>query len=460
MACYYSVIYRRFSTLGMNSKNKKNSVKVEEKRVLIVGAGVAGCKIVRQIKKEKESNLVIVGFVDDDEKKQGIKINDVKVLGTINDIPHIIREKKVDQVLISTPSVGGVFIARVAQLLPLGIQVKVLPSISSVILGKVDLSYVRDIDPADLIGRPLVKSDQQLISKKAKGKVFLITGGAGSIGSEIVRQLYDSEAKSIIVVDAWEEGVFNLLEDLQLRHHSGRPKLQAFIGSIRDKKRIKEILEIVHVDVILHAAAYKHVPLMEQNPGEPHKTNYLGTKNMLDLAVQFNVKDFVLISTDKAVNALSVMGKSKRGAELLIKSYAKKNPGHRFCAVRFGNVLNSSGSVVPKFLKQIQSRSVVTITDKEMTRYFMSIPEAVSLVLSSWIISKNGQILLLDMGEPVKIMDLAVNLIRLHGLEPDKDIMIKEVGIRPGEKIHEELSYNKYGVKQSSLERIFIVEEL
>lgn len=429
-------------------------------KIIIIGAGVAGRGVVGQIKKEKRSDVVVVGFVDDDAKKQGTQVGGVKVLGTINDIPRIIKKEKIDQVLISTPSVGGTFFARVTQLLPPGMSVKVLPSISSVILGKVDLSYLRDVDPSDLIGRPLVKADQQLISKKAKGKSFLITGGAGSIGSEIVRQLYDSEAKAVFVVDAWEEGVFNLLEELRSKHHSGRPKLQVFVGNIRDKKRIEEILSTTRIDAILHAAAYKHVPLMEENPDEAYKTNYIGTKNILELAVKHGIKDFVLISTDKAVNPSCVMGETKRAAELLVKKYAKKNPGYRFCAVRFGNVLNSSGSIVPKFLKQIRSRSVVTITHMAMTRYFMSIPEAVSLVLSSWIISKNGQILLLDMGEPVRILDLAINLIRTHGLEPYKDIAIEEIGVRRGEKIHEELAYDKDKIKHSPLERIFIAEEL
>lgn len=429
-------------------------------KILIIGAGIAGREVLKQIKKEKRSDLVVVGFLDDDIKKQGRKINGIEILGRVDDFPHVLKKIKVDQVLISTPSVGGAFVARVTQLLPRGIHIKVLPSISSVILGKVDLSYIRDIDSTDLIGRPLVKADQQLISKKAKGKNFLVTGGAGSIGSEIVRQLYDSGAKSITVVDSWEEGIFNLLEELQVKKHTGRPKLKAFVGNIRDRKRIEEILVSEHADVILHAAAYKHVPLMEDNPSEAHKTNYLGTKNLLELAVKHEVKDFVLISTDKAVNPSCVMGRSKRDAELLVKKYARENSGYRFCAVRFGNVLNSSGSVVPKFLKQIRSGSAVTITDVAMTRYFMTIPEAVSLVLSSWVISKNGQILLLDMGEPIKILDLAINLIRMHGLEPYKDISINEIGVRPGEKIHEELFYDKDKIKHSSLERIYIAEEL
>lgn len=446
--------------MNINSaRESRKSNNMKANKVLIIGAGLAGQKTFAQIKKETRGDILVMGFVDDDHKKQGTKIGGVSVIGVTDDIPRLIKSKNIDQVLISTPSVSREFIARITRLLPPGISIKVLPSISSVILGKVDLSYIRDIDSSDLIGRPLVKSNQELISKKAKGKSFLVTGGAGSIGSEIVRQLYDSQAKMVIVMDSWEEGIYNLLEELGTKQSVGHPKLKFFIGNIRDKKRIEEILNLFSVDVIIHAAAYKHLPLMEDNPGEAKKTNYQGTKNLLDVAVKRGIKDFVLISTDKAVNPSCVMGESKRAAELLVKAYAKKCREYRFCAVRFGNVLNSSGSIVPKFLKQIQKREAVTVTHMEMTRYFMSIPEAVSLVLSSWVISKNGQILLLDMGEPVKILDLALNLIRIHGLEPYKDIEIKETGIRRGEKIHEELAYDKRKIKSTLLPRIFIAEE-
>jgi len=433
---------------------------IKTTRLLIIGAGVAGQKTFEQIKKEGRSDIVIVGFIDDDIKKQGMKINNISVIGTINDIPRLIKSERIDQVLISTPSMGGEFITRITRLLPPGISIKVLPSISSVIMGKVDLSYVRDIDSSDLIGRPLIKSNQKLIYKETNKKSFLVTGGAGSIGSEIVRQLYDSKAKLIVVIDSWEEGVYNLLEELQTKQGAYRPQIKVFIGNIRDKKRIDEILNFFSIDVIIHAAAYKHLPLMENNPDEAWKTNYQGTKNLLDATIKHNIKDFVLISTDKAIKPSCVMGKSKRAAELFMKSYAKKHKKHRFCAVRFGNVLNSSGSIIPKFLKQIQNREAITITDINMTRYFMSIPEAVSLVLLSWIISKNGQILVLDMGEPVKIIDLALNLIRIHGLEPYKDISIKETGIRLGEKIHEDIFYNKQKIKSSFIEKIFIAEEI
>jgi FlaA1/EpsC-like NDP-sugar epimerase len=287
-----------------------------------------------------------------------------------------------------------------------------------------------------------------------------VTGGAGSIGSEIVRQLCSSGARAVIVFDSWEEGVFNLTEELQTKNDREMPKLHMFIGNVRDKARLDEVMKQFKINAIIHAAAYKHVHLMEANPGESKKTNVGGTKNVLDCAVKYKIRDFVLISTDKAVNPANVMGASKRAAELLMKKYAMKYEGMRFCAVRFGNVLNSSGSMLPKFLRQIRSHSAITITDKEMTRYFMSIPEAVSLVLMSWIVTKNGQVLLLDMGKPIKILDLAETLIKLHGLTPYIDIPISEIGKRPGEKIHEELSYDAKKMRVSPDPRIFIVEDI
>ncbi len=430
------------------------------KRIIIVGAGAAGRSMIKEIEREGRNDIIVVGFVDDAKAKQDLHINGVSVIGTINDLSHIVQKSRIDQVLISTPSVGKELVTRVTDVLPAGFPIKVLPSISSVIRGRVDLFHVRDVDISDLVGRPLIKSDQELISSKAKNKTLLVVGGAGSIGSEIVRQLYQTEASRIIVVDAWEEGMFNLSEELKASNGTGHPDVQMCIGNIRDKKRMAEILKRWKPDAIFHAAAYKHVPLMEANPDEAYKTNYDGTKILLDLAITERIKEFVFISTDKAVNPKSVLGTTKRAGELLIKAYAKKHKDFRLCAVRFGNVLNSSGSVIPTFLRQIRTHSPVTITHRDMTRYFMSIPEAVSLVLSSWIIARNGQILILDMGEPVKILDLATHLIKMHGLEPYKDIPIEEIGIRPGEKIHEELAYNKNLLKPTSMARIFIAEEL
>lgn len=427
-------------------------------RVLIVGAGVAGRELVKEVRREGRSDFIPVGFVDDDPKKQGKRFVDVAVLGTTHELSRLIRERQIDRVVISTPSVGRELVERVTASVPVGFPVKILPSVSSVLLGKVELSEIRDVDIADLFGRPLVKADLQVIAARTRGKTFVVTGGAGSIGSEIVRQLHSSKARRLIVLDTWEEGIFNLSEELSIPDGLKHPDVHFFIANIRDKTRINELFARFKPDVVFHAAAYKHVPILEDNPDEGHKTNYLGTKNLLDACVQYSVKDFVLISTDKAVNPKSVLGRTKRKAELLVKTYASAHPRSRFCAVRFGNVLNSSGSVVPKFMRQIRDRLAITVTHKDMTRYFMSIPEAVSLVLSSWRIARNGQILVLDMGEPVKIWDLAVRLVRMHGLEPHTDIPIHEVGIRPGEKLHEELSYEKGELRASRVPRIFIAE--
>ncbi len=426
---------------------------------IIIGAGAAGQEVVEQLRTGKRTDIEVVGFVDDDKTKQDSKVVGIPILGRIDDLPRLVGSHGVDEVLISVPSLGGEFVKRIMKLVPPNLPIKVLPSI--VLLGTVDLSLIRNINPSDLIGRPLVKSAQLFIADKAEGKTFLVTGGAGSIGNEIVRQLYYSKAEHIIIVDSWEEGVFNLLQEIEPRHkHKEERRIQPFIGNIRDRGRIDEIMSKYKIDVVIHAAAYKHVPLMEDNKEEAKKTNYIGTKNVLDLTVKHKIKDFVLISTDKAVNPANVMGRTKRQAELLVKQFAKKHKDYRFCAVRFGNVLNSSGSVVPIFVRQIKNRLPVTVTHKDMTRYFMSIPEAVSLVLLSWILSKNGQILVLDMGEPIRIMDLAIDLIKFYGLEPYKDIDIVEIGIRPGEKIHEELAYDKRRLKPGPMERIFIAEEL
>lgn len=427
-------------------------------RVIIVGAGTAGRKVVQQIRKEGRSDILVIGFVDDDKNKITHDIDGVRVLGMIRDIPRLIKQHRVDQIIISIPSIGKGVAQRVIDIAPPGFPIKVLPSIASIILGEVQFSNVRDLDLSDLIGRPLVKSSQRSIYRNVRGGTFLVTGGAGSIGSEIVRQLHDSKAARIVVVDSWEEGIYHLLEEFGSVQKKGYPQMHFLIGNIRDKKRLEEIFQMFSYDAVLHAAAYKHIHLTEANPTEARKTNYEGTKNLLALTVKYHVKDFLFISTDKAVHPVSVLGKTKRAAELLVKKYAKTYKNGRFFSVRFGNVLNSSGSVVPKFLRQIREEKRVTITDRNATRFFMSIPEAVSLVLQSWIVAKNGEILVLDMGEPVRIFDLALNLIKMHGLAPHHDVTIEETGLRPGEKIHEELFYDKNKVRPSKADRIFIAE--
>jgi FlaA1/EpsC-like NDP-sugar epimerase len=272
--------------------------------------------------------------------------------------------------------------------------------------------------------------------------------------------LYATGAKRVAILDSWEEGIFNLSEELKDGGNGKRPELVFYLGNVRDKERIDEVFKACKPDVVLHAAAYKHVHLLEGNRSEARKTNYLGTKNLLDACVRHRVRDFVFISTDKAVRPKSVLGETKREAELLVKQYAKRHTSAHFMSVRFGNVLNSSGSVVPTFVKQIRERRPVTITHRDMTRYFMAIPEAVSLVLLSWVVGENGQILVLDMGTPSRILDLAIRLIRMHGLEPYTDIPIREIGVRPGEKIHEELAYDSSKLRRAPVPRVFIAEDM
>lgn len=429
-------------------------------RILVVGAGAAGRAVVRELAKARQPGFVIAGFVDDDPRKLGKPIGKSHVIGTIADLPKIVAARAIDQVLISVPSSGADLVARIADLLPAGFPIKILPSATSVLLKGVELSYIRDLGPPDFVSQALSKPDQKLIARRAAGKTFLVTGGAGSIGSEIVRQLRSMGAKRVVVLDSREEGIFNLLEEFN--PSGGRrdnPNIVARIGSIRDVERLNEIFAEFPFDAVIHAAALKHVPLMEENPGEARKTNVIGTRNVLEACARHKIQDFVLISTDKAVRPISVLGATKREAELLVKAYARRFRKRRFIAVRFGNVLNSSGSVIPTFVQQIQNRRAVTVTDSEATRYFISIPQAVSLTLTAWTIGRSGQILLLDMGSPVRILDLALHLIRLHGLEPYKDVPVEVIGLRPGEKTHEELSYEG-ALKRSIADRIYIAEEI
>lgn len=427
----------------------------KQSKILIIGAGVAGQMVVKELVRSSTPARCIAGYLDDDVNKIGKKIHGFKVLSGVDSINKVIRKEKIDEVIIAVPSQSQLVAKKVDRLLKTDVKVRILPALAPVILGKVNLSFLKEVEPSDLLGRPLVKSDQKKIVDSTNGLVFLITGAAGSIGSEIVYQLSLTQAKKIICLDSWEEGCFRLVEKYK---NLKFPKVEVYVGNVRDKERIDEIFKAVKPDVVFHAAAYKHVPLMEVNKEEAVKTNIAGTKNCLDAATKYNTSGFVLISTDKAVNPSSHMGYTKRQAELMVMDVAKKNKKSLFISVRFGNVLNSSGSVVPTFVSQVKAGGPVTVTDKKMTRFFMTIPEAVSLVLQSWILGENGRIYVLDMGEPVKILSLARAIIRHFGLTPGKDIKIKETGIRPGEKLHEQLSYKKEKLTQTVNPKIFIAE--
>lgn len=426
-----------------------------DSKILIIGAGVAGQMVAKELVRSSIVPVNIVGYLDDDKNKIGKKIHGFRVLGSIDVVNKVIKQQKIDEIIIAVPSQSQMVAKKVDSLLDLNVKVRILPALAPVILGQVNLSFLKDVDPSDLLGRPLVQSDQKKIVDATTGLTFLITGAAGSIGSEIVYQLSLTKAKKIICIDSWEEGCFKLTE--KYKSQNG-PKIEVYVGNVRDKERIDEIFSLTKPDVVFHAAAYKHVPLMEANKSEAIKTNVLGTRNCLDICVKHKIDGFVLISTDKAVNPASHMGDTKRQAELMVMGLAKKNKNGKFLSVRFGNVLNSSGSVVPTFVNQVKSGGPVTITDKKMTRYFMTIPEAVSLVLQSWILGENGRIYVLDMGEPVKIITLARSIIRHFGLEPGRDIKIKEIGVRPGEKMHEQLSYKKETLTKTVNPKIFIAE--
>lgn len=423
----------------------------EKKRILVIGAGTAGRIVAHELKQLPE--CVIVGYLDDDPRKHHIPFEGFPVLGGIEDLGRLCKKHEVDELIVAVPSNPQRVFEKVKKSLDSPVKIRVVPSISSVILGKLKLSDIRDFDPSDFLGRPLVKSEQMKIVSASEGKTFLVTGGAGSIGSEIVEQLLDTDAVKVVAFDAWEEGCFHLTQKYVYREN-----FEVVIGNVRDRERVDEVVARCQPDVVIHAAAYKHVPLMEENSEEAVKTNVEGTRNVLESCKKYGVHSFVLISTDKAVNPTSTMGKTKRQAELLMKEYALSNSSGAYLAVRFGNVLNSSGSVIPTFIKQIRVGGPVTITDKKMERYFMTIPEAVSLVLQAWMLGENGKIYILDMGEPMKILDLAENMIKFFGYEPYKDVLIEEVGKRPGEKLYEELHYSTEELEPTDNSKIFIAE--
>lgn len=411
------------------------------KRILIVGAGDAGQKVLEEIKKHGLNNFQPVGFIDDDWQKQSWRFRGLLVLGTRNQLLEIIKKNKVDEVIIALPSVQGEIIAEIIQKLTQAkVRYKIVPRVREIIEGKVNINRIRDVQPEDLLGRPVVKADIPEIASFLKGKRILVTGGAGSIGSEIVRQTAAYKAGEIVVLDWWENGLF----ELSLEIKSAFPKIKFFpvIGSIRDRDKVNWVIKHYRPQIIFHAAAFKHVPLMEENPSEAIKNNVFGTENVAAAAKENRVGCFVLISTDKAASPKNVMGASKSMAESIIYQLAGTGQT-KFMVVRFGNVLGSYGSVLPLLKKQIANGGPVTVTHPRMTRYFMTISEATHLVLKAAAFGENQQLFILKMGEPIRILDFVKNLIRLSGLIPEKDIKIKFVGRRPGEKINEQLLTRK-----------------
>lgn len=407
------------------------------KRILIVGAGTAGEYLAREIHRNPSLNLDVIGFIDDDTLKKERTIHGHKVLGQPKDLPEIVSYKKIDEIYIALPSATGEELRRIVGFCQKsGVRFKTLPRMNDILSGRVELSLLRNVELEDLLGREPVKLDTTSIAKMVEGKTILVTGAGGSIGSELCRQILRFNPKRLVLFELCELFLYEL--EMELKRLGLSAEIIPVIGDVRNRERVQKVFQAEKPDLVLHAAAYKHVPMMEAHPGEAIHTNVCGTRIVAEEAVAAGISKFVMISTDKAVNPTNVMGTTKRVAEMVCQ---KQNALGitQFITVRFGNVLGSNGSVIPLFKKQIERGGPVTITHPEITRFFMSIPEASQLVLQAGAMGKGGEIFVLDMGESVKIVDLVKEMIKLSGLTLDKDIRIEYTGLRPGEKLYEEL---------------------
>ncbi|WP_341301622.1 nucleoside-diphosphate sugar epimerase/dehydratase [Lysinibacillus sp. FSL H8-0500] len=416
-------------------------------RVLIVGAGQGGTMLAKNLLHAPKPDRLPIIFVDDDISKQQLKVMNMTVAGTTKSISKLVVKYGIDEIIIAIPSLGRIGIQSIYKdCAKTNLPVKVMPSIEDVMTGKVAVNEMKEVQIEDLLGRDEVKLDMIAISNKLTDKVILVTGAGGSIGSEICRQVMNFQPKQLILLGHGENSIYTI--HMELLQRSSGTELIPIIADIQDRDRIFEVVEQYKPDVIYHAAAHKHVPLMEYNPREAVKNNIFGTKNIAEATHEFGVSNFVMISTDKAVNPPNVMGATKRIAEMVVQNLAKDSQT-KFAAVRFGNVLGSRGSVIPLFKKQIAAGGPVTVTHPEMTRYFMTIPEASRLVLQAGTLGGNGEIFVLDMGEPVKIVDLARNLIQLSGFT-EEEIKVEFTGLRPGEKMFEEL-LNKEEIQEEHI---------
>lgn len=424
------------------------------KRVMIIGAGSAGAMIIKEMRLHREMKLEPIVLVDDDINKLGTTINGVKVSGNRNDIKRLKSSERIDIILFAIPSIDKKNKKEIMDICKeTGCKLEIMPGIYELIDGKVSLNKIREVSYEDLLGREAVKLDIEGIENFIKDKKIMITGGGGSIGSEICRQIIRFQPREIILLDNYENGVYELQQEF--KYNKIDVNLKCVIASIRDRKILERVFEENKPQIIFHAAAHKHVPLMEDNPEESIKNNVFGTLNLAECADKYGVERFVMISTDKAVNPTNIMGATKRLCEMIIQSIDKKSKT-QFVAVRFGNVLGSNGSVVPLFKKQIANGGPVTVTHKDINRFFMTIPEAAQLVIQASVFAKGGEIFVLDMEEPIKIYDMACDLIRLSGYEPNVDIKIEIVGLRPGEKLYEEVLTAEEGLNKTIHNKIFV----
>ena len=427
---------------------------VKRKKVMIIGGGEAGRTMITEIQNSKYLDQKVACIIDDDPKKIGRYIKGIKVVGNRDSIKKNVKRYNIQQIILTIPSVNSARIRPIVEICQdTNCELMILPGVYQLVTGEVKASKLRPVKIEDLLGRDEVHINLNEIMDYVSGKVIMVTGGGGSIGSELCRQSAEPRPKQLIIFDIYENNAYDIQQELVRKH----PELDlvVLIGSVRDENRIDSIFEQYHPEIIYHAAAHKHVPLMEDSPNEAIKNNVLGTYNMVRMADKWNVKRFVQISTDKAVNPTNIMGASKRICEMIIQTYNKES-NTEYVAVRFGNVLGSNGSVIPLFKKQIAEGGPVTVTHPEIIRYFMTIPEAVSLVLQAGAYAKGGEIFVLDMGDPVKILDLAKNMIRLSGYKVDQDIKIEFTGLRPGEKLFEELLMDEEGMTDTPNKLIHI----
>ncbi len=441
-------------TLYREKQHSSTVSSKKTKRLLIIGAGSAAMIMVKDLASNDNLNYNVIGFIDDSKDKKNAIIYGVRVLGDRYDILNVCKKYEIDEILIAIPSARSADRREILELCnETGCKIKILPSIDQVITGTDIKHHVRDVQIEDLLAREPIKLDNEEISEYIEGKTVLVTGGGGSIGSELCRQIMRYNPEKLVVLDIYENNAYDLQMELNFKYD--REKIDIVIASVRDKERLRKIFSEYKPYIVFHAAAHKHVPLMEDSPGEAIKNNVFGTLNTVECASEFGVKRFVLISTDKAVNPTNVMGATKRVCEMIVQC-AQQNSKTEFVAVRFGNVLGSNGSVIPLFKKQIEAGGPVTVTHKDITRFFMTIPEAAQLVLQAASYAKGGEIFVLDMGEPVRIYDLAKNLVRLSGYTPNEDMRIEVCGLRPGEKLYEELLMDEEGLKNTEHEKIFI----
>ena len=443
---FFYRILRAFKRVKVGDKDKKN--------VLIVGAGEAGNALVKEIKESDYLDMNIVGMIDDNPNKLGKFMHGIKVVGAKEAIPDMVVSLKVQEIIIAIPTATPQQMKEILEICKsTGCELKRLPGMYQLVNGEVSVAKLKDVDVNDLLGRDPIRVDLDSIMGYVSGKIVLVTGGGGTIGSELCRQIASHKPKQLIIFDIYENSTYDI--QLELKRKYPELDLVVLIGSVRNTKRVDWLFKTYRPEIVYHAAAHKHVPLMEDSPNEAVKNNVLGTWKIAKAADLYGVKRFVMISTDKAVNPTNIMGATKRICEMIIQTYNNRSKTE-YVAVRFGNVLGSNGSVIPIFKKQIEEGGPVTVTHPDIIRYFMTIPEAVSLVLQAGAYAKGGEIFVLDMGEPVKILDLAKNLILLSGHRPDEDIKIVFTGLRPGEKLYEEMLMKEEGLQDTANKMIHI----